>query len=123
MMYFNCLKILETCCEAGLIKKVNKGDMTMDKDGNYIPVPEESVGRILIYHAAGETDPEGWYAEDIDDAAQDLMKDRAGQRFLLHALSEKGIKPDLIDERKFHRETEEMLSFWEGLSNLPSWSN
>lgn len=123
MIYWNCLKILEACCEAGLIQRIHENAKTTDGDGNIVPVPEEQVGMLLIYRSAGKNAPEGWYTEDIDDVAQNLMKDRAGQKYLLTELKKKGITPELIDEERFHRESEEARTFLENLSRLPSWQN
>ena len=108
MIFWNCKKLLEACVNAGLINTVPEG---------------EYAGQLLIYRQAGKDPkyPEGWYAQDIEDAAQELMKDRAGQKFLLQKLREKGIEPEFIDEVQHHRELEGLSKFCEALNKLPQW--
>ena len=120
MIYENCRRILKACVDAGLTQTVPENAFAKDGDGNTVPVP---TGDLLLYRAHGisEEYPEGWYNQSLEDAAHELIEDRAGQRYLLETLHTQGIKVDLIDERRFHRETKEMLEFWSNVSSLPQW--
>lgn len=70
-------------------------------------VLQEVHGMIPIYHNTGnppEVFPEGWYLEDIEDVAQDLMHDEEGQKALINALREKGVEFEPIDEEELQRD-------------------
>ena len=118
MIYENCRRVLKACVDAGLIKTVPENVYGKDKDGNPVPIP---AGELCIYRAHGLSKeyPEGWYTQPLEEAAQDLMQDRAGQRYLLETLHTQGIEVELIDEQRFHRETKEMLEFWSVVGSLP----
>lgn len=73
--FYNCLRLLQECVKAGLIKtSVN------------------NKSNILVYRMAGKKSPEGWYEENIFSTAKELVADRAGQKYLMHQLNEKGIE-------------------------------
>ena len=78
--YYQCLKLLEYLVEIGLIQKNPK-------------IPSD----ILVFcEGNGEEYPEGWYSENIFDAARDLVNKPDDQRILLDAIEEKGFKkPEL----------------------------
>ena len=57
---------------------------------------------VFIYRDAGanpEESPEGWYLEQIDDVACELMNDEEGQRALISALQERGVAFRTVDKR------------------------
>lgn len=76
MFFINARNLLDLCVKHGILKT--------DKDGN-----------ILVYREASKDNPaqypEGWYAEHINDLAQDLMYDSAGQTLLINAPSKVGV--------------------------------
>ncbi len=74
--FYNCLRLLDTLVINGLIKK----------DPND---PDKS--RILVYRAASEDCPEGWYSENVHAVARDLAEDAKGQQFLLGELEKRKI--------------------------------
>lgn len=51
--------------------------------------PDKS--RILVYRAASEDCPEGWYSENVHDTARELAEDPKGQASLLRELEKRGI--------------------------------
>lgn len=51
--------------------------------------PDKS--RILVYRAASEDCPEGWYSENVHDTARKLAEAANGQAFLLGELEKRGI--------------------------------
>lgn len=78
--YFQCLKLLEYLVEIGLIQKnpETKSDIFVYCEGN------------------GEEYPEGWYSENIYDAARDLAERPDEQKMLLETITEKGFaQPEL----------------------------
>jgi hypothetical protein len=74
--FYNCL------CLLGELAK--KDIITFDpKDKN----------RILVYRSEGKSTPEGWYSENIHDAAQELLRNPTDQKFLLAAYEKAYGKP------------------------------
>lgn len=64
---------------------------------------------IFIYHAAGdENHPEGWYADDVDDVAQAVMRDIDAQNMLISKLHELNVEIPWFDYKKWD-ETYRML--------------
>lgn len=74
LIFIECLKLLEKLVQE-----------------NLIPQDTNNPNNILVYRKAGANNPEGWYSENIHTAAQELLHDIKGQRYLLNVLSEKGI--------------------------------
>lgn len=77
-------------------------------------VLQELHGMIPIYRNAGsppELFPEGWYLEDIEDVAQDLMHDEDGQSALINALKEKGVEFQPVDEDELQRNFDRLDKF------------
>lgn len=73
MNFYNCLLLISDCIKADLLT-----------------VNPEDPNEIFVYCLAGDEDhPEGWYRENIHEAARELMEDKDGQSFLLSALKEK----------------------------------
>lgn len=83
MNFYNCLRLLNECVKAGLIQ-----------------LSSENSNDILVYRQAGNSSPEGWYAENIFTVAQELMLDLEGQKFLACALKDAGIE---FQEENFQR--------------------
>lgn len=52
---------------------------------------EELDGRILMYRAAKGEYPEGWYADDKVELAQELMNDTEGVALLIKTLEDMGV--------------------------------
>lgn len=80
-------------------------------------VLQELHGMIPIYRAAGsppELFPEGWYLENIEDVAQDLIHDEVGQKTLINALQEKGVEFQPIDEEELQRNFDRLDKFIKG---------
>lgn len=65
----------------GLINKAIKAELL-----------QEEKGGVLVYRAKSVQSPEGWYLEEKDTVAKELMKDEAGQKMLMEALKEKGME-------------------------------
>ena len=77
-------------------------------------VLQELHGMIPLYRHAGsppEVCPEGWYLEDIEDVAQDLMHDEEGQNTLINALKEKGVEFQPLDEGELQRNFDRLDKF------------
>lgn len=74
--FYNCLRLLDTLIVNGLLAK----------DPND---PDKSS--ILVYRAASEDCPEGWYSENVHTAARELAEDLKGQQFLLGELEKRKI--------------------------------
>ena len=74
---FNCIKLLESCVENGLIQRdpANKNN-------------------ILVYYDASKdgTFKEGWYSCNLLSQAGDLCRDGEAQRFLITELAKKGVE-------------------------------
>ena len=74
--FYNCLRLLDTLIRHRLLQK----DPT-----------DHCKSRILVYRAASEDCPEGWYSENVHDTARELAEDANGQAFLLGELEKRGI--------------------------------
>lgn len=73
MDFYNCLRLLAACIKADLLT-----------------VNPEEPNEIFVYCSAGdENHPEGWYRENIHEAARELVEDENGQSHLMSALKEK----------------------------------
>lgn len=68
---------------------------------------------ILVYHAAGEVYPEGWYADSIDDCAYSIMEDEEGRDILLTQLEEMHVQPEWFDWEGFDRTFDIFQKFFE----------
>lgn len=73
-----------------LSKLIKKG--VLQKDPN-------NENNILVYRTAGCDNPEGWYSQNILDAATELSMDEEGQKFLL---SQVKTQSDYFEEIKEH---------------------
>ena len=73
-----------------LSKLIKKG--ILQKDPN-------NENNILVYRTAGCDNPEGWYSQNILDAATELSKDEEGQKFLLSQIK---TQSDYFEEIKEH---------------------
>ena len=93
MIFENCRRLLKASVDAGLIQTVPPNAKSIQEDGSIIDLPEG----YLIFSEQGKD--EGGFVQSLEEAAQDLMYDRAGQRFLKIKLAEVGISPKLIDEK------------------------
>ena len=65
MKFIECVNLLKECVDIGII-------MT-DK---------ERPDNIIIYCEGTETNPEGWYSENIFDVASELFRDKKGQEIV-----------------------------------------
>ena len=72
--FIETLQLLEKCIKNDIIKK----------DPN-------NKNNIFVYREKGTKFPEGWYSENIHTAAQELMEDNDGQRFLREHLMKNNI--------------------------------
>lgn len=72
--FYNCIRVIDT-----LIK------------GNVLMKDPNRENSVLIYRAGSEKHPEGWYSENIHDAARELSRDAEGQEIVLNAIKERGI--------------------------------
>ena len=59
---------------------------------NILQLAENNSNQVLVYRLQGTKNPEGWYAENIEDLAQELMYDKEGQDILKKELEKKGIQ-------------------------------
>lgn len=75
MNFYNCLRLVDECVKAGLIRR-----------------DSHNKNNVLVYRNAGTTAPEGWYSENAHTVAQELMEDSEGQLTLKKALANKGIE-------------------------------
>lgn len=64
-----------------LINIAIKNDVLKEKDGN-----------VFVYRNGSDTSPEGWYLEDKEMLAHELMEDEKGQKFIIEALKDKNIE-------------------------------
>lgn len=64
-----------------LINLAIKNDVLKEKDGG-----------AFVYRNNSDTSPEGWYLEDKDTIAYELMEDEEGQKLLIEALKDKNIE-------------------------------
>ncbi len=92
--YFQCLKLLEYLAEIGLIQR--NPDIPSD---------------IFVYcEGNGEEYPEGWYSENIYDAARELMNMPEEQKMLLETIEEKVLKkPELPKFGTVRRDIEKIF--------------
>ena len=72
MYYMDAVTLIEKCIAHDILHTV-----------------EEKPNLVLVYRKTQEN--EGWYAESIEDLAQELMNDFKGQTVLREALAKKGI--------------------------------
>lgn len=67
MKYIDCLNLINSAIDAGILRVQN--------------------GLVLVYCSAGKNCPEGWYGYSKEDLAQKLMSDKEGQNVLITALN------------------------------------
>lgn len=72
MMYIHALELIDLA-----IKK----DLVTVKDN-----------KVAVYRNGAGDREEGWYLEEKESVAQELMKDEKGQEILFNALKEKGVE-------------------------------
>lgn len=75
MDFYNCLRLLNECIDAGLIQR-------SPRFKNY----------ILVYRAGKDGVLEGWYEENLLVAAAELLKNVSGQKYLIEHLEAKSGK-------------------------------
>jgi hypothetical protein len=51
----------------------------------------EQEGKVFVYRAATSRSEEGWYLDDKDIVAKELMNDEKGQKTIIEVLKEKGV--------------------------------
>lgn len=73
-----------------LSKLIKKGILQEDPNNE---------NNILVYRTAGCDNPEGWYSQNILDAATELSMDEEGQKFLLSQIK---TQSDYFEEIKEH---------------------
>lgn len=62
---------------------------------------------VFIYHAAGdENHPEGWYADHVDDVAQEVMKNKHVQNILISKLHKLGVKIQWFNYKEWDKTCE-----------------
>lgn len=95
MKFIECVNLLKECVDIGII-------MT-DK---------ERPDNIIIYCEGTETNPEGWYSENILEVASELFRDKKGQEIVLNALNEKKEQLEKLNngEYKIYGKTEFTLT-------------
>lgn len=52
----------------------------------------EQDGGVVVYRDASETMKEGWYLEDKNTLAHELMESKEGQDIIISALKEKNVE-------------------------------
>jgi len=62
--------------------------------------PEKT--HIYMYHAANGNEPEGWYADNIDDVARSLMYDKEAQQLFVDKLKSVGVTVKWFDWNGFN---------------------
>jgi len=71
MIYINALE---------LVNMAIKNDLLKVKEG-----------KVFVYKAKTTQNKEGWYLEDKNTIAQELMRSESGQSTIIEALKEKGL--------------------------------
>lgn len=71
MIYINALNLINLCV---------KNKLLIEKDG-----------KIFIYRNATLENEEGWYLDEKDFVAKELMNDEKSQRILIDALKKKNV--------------------------------
>ena len=72
---YECMQLLEKLVETDMIQQ-----------------DPQRKDNLIIYFSESDTQPEGWYSQNIFDVAESLMNDFEGQKFLMKELAEKNIK-------------------------------
>lgn len=78
MKYIDCLNLINMLVQCNILK--------------------EQDGKVFVYRDAGTKLPEGWFLEDKDKIAKELMEDNLGQEFLIDVLKKQGINFKPIKE-------------------------
>lgn len=64
----------------------------------------EQDDRIAVYREAGnprDENPEGWYLEDREELALELMRSEEGQQLLINELAARNVTLKLVPEEDF----------------------
>lgn len=77
MIYINALELINTCLDHGILKRYFNMDFY--------------TGYVYVYKDAGKESKEGWYLENKDTLAKELMDNEEACGLLIDALKEKGI--------------------------------
>lgn len=72
MIYINALELINACIE---------NEILVEKDGG-----------VFVYRNASANSKEGWYLDDKDILAKEIMADTEAQNALISALKEKGVE-------------------------------
>lgn len=95
MKFIECVNLLKECVDIGIIM-----------------ADKERPDNIITYCEGTETNPEGWYSENIFDVASELFRDKKGQEIVLNALNEKKERLEKLNngEYKIYGKTEFTLT-------------
>ena len=74
------------------------GDMT---EKGILKRDPEDKNSLLVYRTAGTQNPEGWYSQNIFEAARELLNDEKSQYSMLNALGNAGWMPVYSPEGKY----------------------
>lgn len=74
LLMYECIQLLTTLVDNGIVQK----------DPN-------EPNNIAVYREADGVNPEGWYSQNLHEAANELLYDKEGQRFLLDELANRNI--------------------------------
>lgn len=77
---YECIQLLEKLVENDMIQQ-----------------DPQRTDNLIIYFSESDTQPEGWYSQNIYEVAEDLMRDFEGQKFLMKELAEKNIKMEFTN--------------------------
>ena len=78
MKYIDCLNLINMSIKYDILK--------------------EQEGKVFVYRNTGAKLPKGWFLEDKDKIAKELMEDNLGQELLIGALEKQGLNFKLIKE-------------------------
>jgi hypothetical protein len=68
---FNCMRLIDELANLGVIQR-----------------DPERKNNVIIYFSGDDENPEGWYSQNIWQAAEDLLHDGESQRFLINELNQ-----------------------------------
>ena len=76
MKYIDCLNLIDMSIKFDILK--------------------EQEGKVFVFRNKGKTVPKGWFLEDKDEVAKELMEDSIGQEVLIKALEKQGFNFKVI---------------------------
>lgn len=73
LLMYECIQLLDALAEKGIILRA-----------------PDNFNNIIVYRSADELNPEGWYSQNLMQAAEELTGDVESQRLLRETLEERG---------------------------------